>query len=621
MKKRLFSLISIVIIISLFPTGTVSASGKDPAASALTPGSIATYTQTIPINIVFIGYNPAAINQADLESWLPARYEPVVRYPYWYGTGRDVGLQYNFTYNYTYKNTAYTNTFFNYLTRIGKKGDPTLYQQDYNNQVNNLLDVTGPVLYIDGPTVETYLSRTLGLSPKSYTVVFINWYGSPNFKFHVYTKTDEPDPDTGYNFGQLRSSRKMIAWGGSVSRLWFYDLSAGPEAWAGNWNVDDADLDGDAVPDYRIPAIWEYNALGYRDPADLGGDLGAVTRYVAINLLFTTSPLYDPLVTAPGVGGNKVIHVNMMEDDPASLGTDWIDTNFVKSRYQTFQPYYGWKVNMTQVNPIDADAQYAFRIYTGLISASDCWDAYLWVDAELFCYFDANRATYIPAYNPADYVAGFHAFNTTDANMGSQYGLLGFADDNWVDGTQSYVFEFGSDDYRSMGYGFTSTTIHEGGHHFGMSHPHDGYDWELDADYGPSGTTYFAWSGDESNTVMHYMDLTTTFGRFDRDNMYRWETAGYLNWSNELLADLMADPGYASVSKYVAKANYNANLSMTNFNTWNYQLSAQLARKTYEELAKAAALLGVPTPTIQAMRIAPNLLVPHEGDPIRFPND
>lgn len=74
----------------------------------------------------------------------------------------------------------------------------------------------------------------------------------------MYTKTDSPDPDTGYNFGIERASRKMIAWGGSHGRTWFYDLSAGPEAWSGNWNVDDADLTSDGVMDYRMPPVWEY---------------------------------------------------------------------------------------------------------------------------------------------------------------------------------------------------------------------------------------------------------------------------------------------------------------------------------------------------------------------------
>ena len=30
-----------------------------------------------------------------------------------------------------------------------------------------------------------------------YTIFFVNWYGRDDFKYHVYTKTDEPDPDIG----------------------------------------------------------------------------------------------------------------------------------------------------------------------------------------------------------------------------------------------------------------------------------------------------------------------------------------------------------------------------------------------------------------------------------------
>lgn len=625
MKKRLFALLSILIVLSMFMTGTASATSEDKAAyGVIKPGQETTLTQTIPINLVFIGYSAADINKADLNAWLPGAYEPLVRYPQFYGLpGRDMGLRYNFTYNYVFKNALFNTSFFGYLKSIGQVQGRTYFQDLYNAQANNIRNVGKNVLYIDAPTVEKYLAKSLKMPTNSYTIVFINWYDRPDFQFHVYTKTDVADPDTGYNFGYNRSSRKMIAWGGTTSRLWFYDLSAGPESWSGNYDVDNADLDGDAYPDYRMPPIWEYAAGGYRDPAELSSDLGLVTRFVGINLLFTTSPLYDPLATAPAYGGRKIVHVNMMEDDPASSGMDWINMDKVLAQYKNFQPYYKWVTKVVDANPIDPDAQAAFRIFTGLSGASDCWNAYGTPFAELFCYFDANRAAYIPKYKPADYVAGFHAFNTTDANLGYQYGLLGFADDNWIDGTPSYVFEFDSDGYRAMGYGFTVTTIHEGGHHFGMSHPHDGYDYEYDMDYGPSGPLYFAWSGDESNTVMHYMDLSLGFSRFDKDNFYRWETAGYLNWSNQLLANLKAHPDYATVTSYVAQAQTNAGLAVTAFNNWNYNSAAAYAKNAYWRLSLAAKILGVPTPdAAQPADLGDiNPDVPHEADPIRFPDN
>ena len=77
--------------------------------------------------------------------------------------------------------------------------------------------------------------------------------------------------------------------------------------------------------------------------------------------------------------------------------------------------------------------------------------------AQLFCFFTEHLADYVPSYPARDYVAPVFAFNTTEAGLGEQFGLLGFADDNWVDGTQIFVFAFDADVYREFGYGFTGT--------------------------------------------------------------------------------------------------------------------------------------------------------------------
>jgi hypothetical protein len=152
----------------------------------------------------------------------------------------------------------------------------------------------------------------------------------------VYTKIGEPDPDTQFDFGLLES-RKLIAWGGTtpddeesglgtLARIWFYDLSAGPEAWSGNWNVDDADLDGDGSLDYRMPPVWEYgSAAGYRPFNDLSGDLGKVVRFVAINLLFTTSPLFNPALSAPKLPSTVKLNLHLYQGDPNADGRDWIN--------------------------------------------------------------------------------------------------------------------------------------------------------------------------------------------------------------------------------------------------------------------------------------------------------
>jgi hypothetical protein len=186
------------------------------------------------------------------------------------------------------------------------------------------------------------------------------------------------------------------------------------------------------------------------------------------------------------------------------------------------------------------------------------------------------------------------------------------------------VFSFGAEAYRELGFGFTSTVVHEAGHHIGMSHPHDGYDSELDLDYGPSDEFYFAWSGDESETVMHYLALSNIFGEFDQDNMYRYEFAGYLNWANGLAGDILDNPKASKVRDNVRRANWHAMRAIHAFKSWNYLPAAANARRAYVIIARAANRLGIDTPTMATASLerarTRGAAVPHEGDPIRFPN-
>ena len=167
-------------------------------------------------------------------------------------------------------------------------------------------------------------TRRAGVDTRRNTVFFVNWYGRSDFKFHVYTKTDEPDPDTGYDFGVQRDSRKMIAWGGTTADDEENGLGSHPPGLVPRPvrrpGVVDRQLErrqrrtstANGVEDYRMPPIWEYAAGGYRAPAALAGDLAKITRYVALNLLFTTSPLYPvelPTAEPPQVDQHRQQHL------------------------------------------------------------------------------------------------------------------------------------------------------------------------------------------------------------------------------------------------------------------------------------------------------------------------
>src|SRR6185295_5368961 len=101
---------------------------------------------------------------------------------------------FNFDYHTSFTGAALEDRFFRYLKNIGTPRDLTAYQAAYNDQKKNVLNVKDRVLDIDGPSVEGWLDQNLATPTNGYTVVFINWYSRPDFKFHIYTKKDDPDP-------------------------------------------------------------------------------------------------------------------------------------------------------------------------------------------------------------------------------------------------------------------------------------------------------------------------------------------------------------------------------------------------------------------------------------------
>lgn len=605
MKKTFMKFLGLAtmlaLIITMLPATNVALAGKaaPPTLLTLEPGGFQNLEQDLTINVVFVGYEPGAdyqdIDEAAFLNELPNEYRTVNRYPYFYGYESFLGVDFNFNYNLVYADTAFEDALFGYMDSIAVSQPITLYQDLYNSQVAATGNVTDNH-WIDAPSVEQWLADNtysdLGVDTSDYTVFFINWYDRPDFKFHVYTKTNEPDPDTGYNFGELRDSRKLIAWGGtapddeedglgSLHRIWFYDLSAGPEGWTDNWNVDDD-------YGYRMPPIWEYgNMSGYRPFDDLSGDLGKVTRYVAIDLLFTTSPLYKPAISAPLIPEDIQLDINVYQIDPAYDGTDYFDAPLISSELNDLQPLNNYSV---EINSQDFDSRFA-KVYDCFYWDVSCFGQRLFGIAfgDLFLYFNDHVINFLEG--DGDYEVPVFAFNATDELFTC---CLGFADDDWATGTQSFVFAFDSPSVRDVsGYGFTTTTIHEVGHHVGMSHPHDGYDYEADIDFGPDGDFYFAWSGDESNSMMSYIDLNWDFSQFDRDNMNRYMTSVYLNQANTILADIYASSKAGQAGGLLTSADDHAAMALTAYDAMDYAGAAMHAKLAYEDVLAAAAQIHV----------------------------
>ncbi len=593
----------------------------------LPPGEPVVLRQRVPVNIVLVGYDARRVGYG-LRSQLAGSGQPVVRVPRYYGLeGRDLGLRFDYDYRVVDAPRDFEDGFFSYLASTGTESAPTSVQQAYNAQLTNVRDVTGPILNIDAPATERYLEQAaqsgLGLDPsRGYTVFLVNWWGRSDFRFHVY-RTTAVDPDTGVDFGQ-KTSRAQIAWGGDSGRSWFYDLSAGPHAWTNNWLVDPGP-DGQPNPNYRMPPAWEYVKGGNRAPGALGADLGRVVRYVAVNLLFTSSAYYDPLASAPRPGGAKDVRVAMLEGNPAQDGSSLIDTQAALREWQALEPYHRWRVGLDEHDPMPADAAQALALWTRRSTEADCWQQYGTREAQLFCWADANRDAYLPS-SELDHIIGVFSFSTTDADMGARLGALGLADDNWVDGTPSYVFTFGYPANRTTGYGFTTTSTHEVGHHLGLSHPHDGFDPATGTDYQPTGDLYFANVGDESATVMSYNALSSSFSVFDSDNMSRWQLAGYLGWTAALLGDLQDVDLTEAEAQQLSAADELAGRAVRAFRWWRFVRGAASARAAWELVQTVATAHGIehdPAPPARALRMrgAAGKAVVADPYPNRFPED
>jgi hypothetical protein len=342
------------------------------------------------------------------------------------------------------------------------------------------------------------------------------------------------------------------------------------------------------VPDYRIPVAWEYAAGGYRSPAELTGDLSKVARYAAINLMFTSSPLYPPYLTPQLLPKSINLDLNTYEGwTGVNASRDYQKPDLLKAEESELFPSK-WSTD-TQ------DLRFAGK-------ARECY--ILWLD-ETPCY--ANRPQYpgfanLFLYNALNLDEALDedpddagekrryeapAFNyATDEDISAPF--LGFADDNYVDGTQSFVFNFVSPGIVESGYGLTTTQIHEYGHHFGMSHPHDGFDWETGVDYEPTGPFFFAWATDEHNSMMSYIDLNWDFSQFDRDNAARHQAAGFIVNANEVAGRVLRSRKADRAKKDLADADYAIGKARSELASHDYADAWWWARSAYESVLKAA---------------------------------
>jgi hypothetical protein len=637
LRSHLFVLLGLALALCLSPAASF---GQDSTSlENLRPGERADLDERVPVNFVFVGYDRDDVATEGFLSGLPREYKPVVRsrLPYTESVEESLlGLDYTYDYRTYYANDRYESRVFRYLSSIAEPAPLTEYQLLYNGNDEEFCDPPDedpetPVPcqkngvrnvrnnhYIDARSVERWLAENAptGVDTQRNTVFFINWWGDgaqprSGFKHHVYTKTDEPDPDTRFDFGEL-DSRKLIGWGGTTaedeesglgftSRVWFHDLSAGPDSFTDNWNVDDPDLTGDGVNDYRLPPVWEYFAPdGYRDESELTDDLSKVSRYVAIDLLFTSSPLYPPEFTPRLLPKRINLDVNTVEGIPRVNAS---------RRYQTPELVVE-EVDELHRLPYSIDQQdlayegkarecyleFVTFVYSEGEAGEVCYERYqnYSPEANQFLYGAVNLEKLLDRDRRRTYQAALLNWAVRDGeNFETSPPALGFADENYRDGTQSFVFSFVSPAIAEAGYGLSTTEIHEYGHHLNLSHPFDGFDYETETEFGWDGEFYFTGVGNEVNSMMSYVDLNWDFSQFDRDNTDRFQAAAYINNANALAEEILASDGATRAANELAEADAAYGEAKAALAEHDYATTFESAKRAYEAALSGAREAGV----------------------------
>lgn len=571
------------------------------------PNQPADLREQLDVNVVFVGYQPRQVPLDAFLEELPKTNSPNVRMPYFYGLERPVGVSYTYRYHPTFAGRAYDDRFFSYLSRIARPARLTAYQRAYNAQNKNVRDVRDNHV-IDAPSVERWLAMNppAGVDTTKNTVFFVNWFGRPDFKHHVYTKQDESETDVGYTDGAFDYST-LMAWGGTPAddpesglgvtrRVWFHDLSAGPEYWTRNYLVDKKDTDGDGVENYRMPPVWEYGDEGYRDADELAGDLSKITRWVAVNLLFTPAPLYDAALTAPVLPKTIGVNVNLFDFGSGQDLSQYFEPRVFRNAVQAAVPHSRLHVHVAQRDVTGGRAAPCFAGFEAAHYGVGCFAERPYPDwANPFVHTVMERDALLtdptePDYQTAiqNYVPRSDAWQTYPVTS-----CWAFADDNWRDGTQSFVVNHLPSwclDYL----GFTDLSIHEFGHHIGLSHPHDGFDHHSGRAYSSyQDDLQFVAVGDQVNSMMSYLWVNNEFSQFDRDNMNRWTAAAYVTQVNTLAERLLSAPPASGGRAALLRADELVGKTKRAFAAHDYAAAVRHGGAAYDVVLRTLRAAGI----------------------------
>lgn len=596
-----------------------------PPLAHLTPGQFADIHQDVPLTVVFVGLEPgAAPTGIDTDSFLAPQHTSV---PVRNRTTRfleqagfddefepaETGLTYDYDYHTVFADQAFEDAFFGHLASVGIGPIPggTFYQQGYSAHPLAAQPISESWL-VDATDAEHWLAANagplLGIDTTRPTVFFINWFGRPDFRFHTYAFLGQR-PGFPFPIGFTHEGQ-MVAWGGSpadapygalgrTARVWFYDVSAGPDFETANWYLEQADFSGDGVPEERIPPVWEYGTTHwYRPFDDLSADLSKLLRFVAVDALFGAAPIYDPALSEPLLPDRVELDLNLFAGRPGRDPTSALMAGSIPAVLGRLDPTRSFPLDLS-VSPLSGQVSTVFDCQQTAFTAEprSCYggrtkhivdDLSLYPSLDLDLFFNYHANAYLDGTR---YEVPLAVFDVPEERLAPD-AIAGLASVGLGD-TQGWTYGWLADRFRAQAITDTGLVTHEIGHHLGLSHVHDTYDPALDREIKRDGPFWFMAAGFETNTVMSYLPNTDEFGQFDRDNMARWQVAARLDSANRILGDIARSPRAGRAAATVAAADAKAGDALAALQAWQLPAASAAAADAYHLVLAAAATAGV----------------------------
>jgi hypothetical protein len=569
-------LLAIIVLASLMIVNV-------PASSKVSATPVIKRISPIPINVVLLGFDASQINPNYLV-WngtlknLPSEVQNVVSDGF---NSNSTGVIFKPEYKVSFAPDSFKQDLLTYLTSIERQArgpDPWFlyYSKDLVNP-DYYVGTPVSINYVtyDANSVEEWLWShlpSLGVrTDNGWTIIVdylpqlpsINFYDAQQFLKNSGGRTPPPPPTTKPHYysipvtdsdlGYMFPKRDfMKAWGGH-HRMWFVDLSAGPVS------LQSTNTAWDDLP---LQVVVADNNI------DLASNFGKnwLTEYVADYVFDATySFVARDFVYYPRYSPEYQIDINIL-DDRTDMETSQVPILKTVNQYviatavKDLVPYSNVTVNLHIQNTTQAlhaliGSEYKYTdswIWGNTFSSPlrygvvDLRPIYRYV-LDNFNQFEPTISTGSPsrrtipvfgfAFSGQTYFTYTSKWNIqkTDWDTGA---LLGLSFDEGVFiSLNQYEFTLGQDSsppQPGKGRGFSQTIIHELGHEFGLTHPHD-YNSLGDFFYSPMG----------------YFTNDYKFGISDKDSIQRAHVDG-LYLQTEMI--LSSDPKGSSNSGLINQA-------------------------------------------------------------------